>query len=63
MSIFEEYEAFKGMNKLSGETTLSKLFFLPFEKWSTLKERICSQFFSFREDPFSGWDWCTGKQT
>ena len=54
------------------------MFLLPSEKRPTLKGKkmLCfgansflfekipwSNFFSFREDPFSEEDWCTGKQT
>ena len=56
----------RGMNTLSGETTLSKLFCLPSEKGSTLKGKnllpIGSKFFPFRVDPFLEGAWCTENQ-
>ena len=66
MSGFEEYEDFKWIYEIfylkrngctSGVATLSELFFLPFEKVSTLKGKILfpkgADFFPFRVDPFS----------
>ena len=45
----------RGMDTLSGEAALSKLFCLPSEKESALKGKnlLGSKFFPFRIDPFS----------
>ena len=60
----------RGMDTLSGETTLSKLVCLPSLKGSSLKGKHLlpweQMLFCFREDPFSdGFKglWCPGKQT
>ena len=49
--------ALKGVDILSGEATLSKLFYLSSGKGSTLKRKnllpLGSQFFLFRVEPFS----------
>ena len=57
---------FKGVDTLSGVTTLSKLFLTPSENGSTLKGKNLlneSKFFPFRVDPFSEGDWCAGMQS
>ena len=53
------------MAKLSREVTVPKLFRLPSEKRSTLREELAplgGKFFPFKVDPFSEGDWCIGKQ-
>ena len=50
----------RGLNRLSGETTLSTLLFLPSENDRTLKRK--NQFFPFKVDPFSEENCCAGKQ-
>ena len=55
------------MDTISRETTLSKLFHLPSEKWSTLKRKefapIGSKFIPFRVDTFSEGFCCAVQQT
>ena len=52
------------MVKLSGEATLSKLFYLPSEKGSSLKGKhvLGEHSFFFRVDPCSEEDWCAGNK-
>ena len=49
------------LGELSGEKTLSNLFFIPVEKGSTLKGKNGSRLFPFRADLFQ--NWCVGRQT
>ena len=57
----------KGNGYISRETTLSKLFRVPSEKWvySEMKEvaLMGATFFPFRVDSLSEGTWCEGKQT
>ena len=52
----------RGMDTLSEETILFKLFSLLSKKGSTLKGHTLLPFFPFRVDPFSEGDKCTGRK-